>query len=162
MNFPYILGFILGFGRRGKGPKHSQAQWWTGSAGARGPQSIAFAVRRLGVRLPHAAGLFIICARQEDGGWKPLLAGETQDLATRVRSHELMPEFLLLGASHVHFALTRAERAERIVLAGQIVHAYDPQLNRPGAKGFMQTIEGQGPGPEVRQDFEAAGTFQSA
>lgn len=86
----------------------------------------------------------MLCATQDGGGWTPLLVGETQDLATRVPSHELMPEALLLSASHVHFLRCRLGRSERIALAGQIVHAYDPVLNQPGAKGFTQYIEAFG------------------
>jgi hypothetical protein len=124
----------------GASKRNSQetASWLIGLGGYRGPQSVVLSVARIGEVLSAKAGVFVFASR--DGrGWRALYVGETSDLNARARAHEILPEAILLGATHVHTAQVQ-EAPARCAIAEKLIFEHGPPLNAADAPLLPELI----------------------
>ena len=128
----------------------SKASWLTSLAGINGPQTIPLRIWRIGEALPPGAGVFLF-ASHSDRKWNCLFAGETLDLRSRVTAHEILPEALLLGATHIHAARVNDYQARQYI-AERLIFMYGPELNASDAPTLVDLIaQGRPIPPEPEQ-----------
>lgn len=78
--------------------------------------------------------------KQVIGGWVPVYIGIADDLSTRLPGHNMIPEAVKLGATHV-LAATNENRVAREAEEQDLIGYWNPVLNThyrslPGALGL--------------------------
>ncbi len=72
-------------------------------------------------------GIYIFCGFASDG-WVAYYIGQTDDFKVRIPSHEVWPEAVRLGATHVHARVVQ-EQANRDSIEAELIRAFQPPLN---------------------------------
>ena len=83
---------------------------WPGKSGAK----YQYQYFTIGTALKAESGNYIFAKLNERGYWVPVYIGETEDLDTRVATHEKRECARLNGATHIHAHLTPGERQVRL------------------------------------------------
>jgi predicted GIY-YIG superfamily endonuclease len=83
---------------------------WPGVSG----KSYKYHVYPFGQSLKAEAGNYIYAKLNREGKWVPLYIGETEDLDTRVATHEKRECVRNNGVTHIHSHLTSGARSVRL------------------------------------------------
>ena len=83
---------------------------WPGTSG----KTYAYEVFPIGHSLKAEAGNYIYAKLNTQGLWVPLYIGETEDLDSRVATHEKRECVKRNGGTHIHAHLTPGDRSIRL------------------------------------------------
>jgi hypothetical protein len=98
---------------------------WTSDRGLR----VSFEVHRIFDRWLDVPGVYLMCARQQDGTFQPLYIGETESFQARLCNHEDWPVSAAYGATVVLAAVVR-DRQQRAGLELLLISELHPPLNK--------------------------------
>ena len=99
---------------------------WRGESGAWLAHTVFPVVRAL---TTHGPGNYILARRRADGRFDPLYIGETEDLPSRLASHEKWEAALALGMTHVHVHHLAVDRGERLEIEADLRRRFRTPLN---------------------------------
>src|SRR5689334_12125851 len=83
---------------------------WPGVSG----RSYRYWFYPIGHPLQPKPGNYIFAKVNQNNAWEPIYIGETDDLDTRVATHEKRERARLHGATHIHAHLSPSERSVRL------------------------------------------------
>jgi len=98
---------------------------WPGKSG----KSYTYHVYPIGTSLKADAGNYIYAKLNAKNQWAPLYIGETDDLDSRVATHEKRECVKRNGGTHIHAHLTDGDRSVRLAEETDIRNNFDTPCN---------------------------------